>query len=116
MANYFRSENFETLKRKNIHNLISLFTNCWYKNTLLNLIINILVFRIFLFVFGTLFLSLGNFEILVSKIINHMGENHRTVPLALINFSKMENFNRKIFVYVNNYKVTKLLYTPLTNY
>ena len=39
-----------------------------------------------------------------------MGENHRTVPLALIKFSKIEKFNTKIFIYVNNYKPTKLLF------
>ena len=32
-----------------------------------------------------------------------MGENHRTVPLELIKFSKIENLNAKIFIYVNNY-------------
>ena len=39
-----------------------------------------------------------------------MGENHRTVPLALIKFSKMENFNVKIFIYIEiSYKVKSLL-------
>ena len=39
-----------------------------------------------------------NFKILVSKIINHMGENHRTVPLALIKLPKIEKFNTKFFI------------------
>ena len=84
LANYFRSENFETLKRKNIHNLLSLSTNCWYKNTFLDFIINILVFRIFLFVFGTLFLSLEKFEILVLKIISHMAYYFRNKNFKIL--------------------------------
>ena len=39
-----------------------------------------------------------------------MGENHRTVPLALIKFSIFENFNAKIIIYIEiNYKLTYLL-------
>ena len=33
----------------------------------------------------------------VSKIISHMGENHRTVSLGLIKYSKIGNFKKKIF-------------------
>ena len=39
-----------------------------------------------------------------------MGENHRTVTLALIKFSIFENFNVKIFIYIKiNYKIKHLL-------
>ena len=39
-----------------------------------------------------------------------MEENHRTVPLALIKFSIFENFNAKIFVYIEiSYKLKFLL-------
>ena len=41
---------------------------------------------------------------------SHMGENHRTVPLALIKFSKFENFNAKIFIYIEiTFKIKPLL-------
>ena len=39
-----------------------------------------------------------------------MGENHRTVPLALIKFFKIEDFNAHIFIYIENcYKIKSLL-------
>ena len=39
-----------------------------------------------------------------------MGENHRTVPLALIKFSIFKNFNAKIFIYIGiSYKIKSLL-------
>ena len=35
-----------------------------------------------------------------------MGENHRTVPLALIKFSIFEDFNAKILIYFEiSYKI-----------
>ena len=50
------------------------------------------------------------FKIIVSKIISHMGENHPTVPLALIKFSVFEYFNSIIFVYIEIiYKLKSLL-------
>ena len=39
-----------------------------------------------------------------------MGENHRTVPLPLIKFSIFENFNAKIFIYIEiSYKLKFLI-------
>ena len=39
-----------------------------------------------------------------------MGQNHRTVPLALIKISIFENFNVKIFIYIEiSYKLKPLL-------
>ena len=52
-----------------------MFINRYYKKVDFIITINIIVFRIFLFVFDPLFLSFRNLEILVSKIISHMGEN-----------------------------------------
>ena len=60
MANYFRNENFEILKSKNLHNLIT-FINCSYVKVPFNFIIIIIIFRIFLFIFNSLFLDFGNF-------------------------------------------------------
>ena len=37
-------------------------------------------------------------------------ENHQTVPLALIIFSNFENFNVKIFIYIEiSYKIKFLI-------
>ena len=38
-----------------------------------------------------------------------MRENHRTVPLALIKFSIFENFNAKIFIYIEISHKLKLI-------
>ena len=38
-----------------------------------------------------------------------MGENHRTVPLALIKNSIFVHFKVKIFIYINIDYITKIL-------
>ena len=70
--------------------------------------ISIIVLRVFLFLFNHFFLSFENFQILVSKIISHMRENHGTVPLALIKFSQIENFNAKVLILIEISYKTKL--------
>ena len=60
MANYFRNENFKKLKIN--ENLLSLYSNIWYKKILCKLIINILIFRIFLLLFSPRFFVLPKFQ------------------------------------------------------
>ena len=43
-----------------------------------------------------------------------MGENHWKVPLALIKFSKIDNFNAKLFIHIEISYNLKYLFKFLT--
>ena len=73
--------------------------------------INILVFRICLFVFNSLFLGFGNLKILVSKIISHMANYFRNENFGILKIK----YNKNLIYSVINSWYRKTLFEFIIN-